>query len=247
MGKKKNGKVLKDMTLTGHLDELRKRMLICILALVMGMLLCLQASGRVTDWLIEWGVFYGYQFIFVSPQEMIIQYLKVALVGGIFCSFPVLIFEVFRFLYPALKDHEKRNLIATLIFGFFFFLIGLLFAHMVSLPFMLKFLIKVNTSKAVQAMITVENYLSFILTVYIVFGIVFEMPVILGLLTQIGLIKPGWLKRFRPYMFVVIFVIAAFITPPDIFSQIMVAIPMCGLYEISIFISMGIKKRKDKR
>ena len=244
MEKEKPEKVLKNMTLTGHLGELRKRMAISILALVIGMLFCLQASGQMTDWLIEWGVSYGYHFIFVSPQEMIIQYLKVALVGGIFCSFPVLIFEIFHFLYPALKGHEKRNLIAALIFGLFFFLMGLLFAHMVSLPFMLKFLIKVNTSKAVQAMITVENYLSFILTVYIIFGIVFEMPVILGLLTQIGLVEPWWLRKFRPYMFVVIFAIAALITPPDIFSQIMVAVPMCGLYEISIFISMVIKKRK---
>lgn len=123
---------------------------------------------------------------------------------------------------------------AVLIFGFFFLLMGLLFVHMVSLPFMLKFLIKVNASKTVQAIIAVENYLSFILTVYIIFGIVFEMLIILGLLTQLGLIKPKWLRKFRPYMFVANFIIAALITPPDIFSQIIVAVPMCDLYEISI-------------
>lgn len=115
------------------------------------------------------------------------------------------------------------------------------------LPFMLEFLIGVNVGTAITATISVQNYISFLLTIFLIFGAVFELPVLSVMLTQIGLMKVGWMKKVRRAVIVVMFVMAAVITPTDVVSQIMVAIPIIGLYELSILICtilMKVKKRK---
>jgi sec-independent protein translocase protein TatC len=135
---------------------------------------------------------------------------------------------------------------AAMILGIVCFVVGVLFAHRISMPFMLKFLYAFNNTDYIVASISIESYLSFVMTVYIIFGIVFEMPVISGTLTQFGLLKPVWLEKGRSVAIVAIFFVAAIITPPDIVSQIMVAFPMVLLYQVSIVICKILYKFKKK-
>ena len=121
------------------------------------------------------------------------------------------------------------------------------FAYFISLPFMLSFLIQFTGEVDVSASISIQEYVSFLLTVFIIFGFLFEMPVVSVLLTGLGVLKAEWLAKGRKVMIVVIFVVAAIITPPDVASQIMVAIPMLMLYELSILLSRLVGMRKQER
>ena len=121
---------------------------------------------------------------------------------------------------------------------------GVAFAYFISLPFMLRFLIQFTGEVDVSASISIQQYVSFLLTVFVIFGLVFELPVVSVLLTGLGLVKAEWLVKGRKVMIVVIFVLAAIITPPDIVSQVMVAVPMLLLYEVSIFLSRAVGKMK---
>jgi sec-independent protein translocase protein TatC len=133
-------------------------------------------------------------------------------------------------------------------FGLICFVIGIIFAYKIMLPFMLYFLIDLSKGSNITASISVQNYMTFLLTIFMIFGIVFELPVVTVALTQMGLLKVQWMRAGRRVVIVVIFFVAALITPPDIVSQIMVSIPMIGLYELSIIISsILLKVRKKKK
>jgi sec-independent protein translocase protein TatC len=112
---------------------------------------------------------------------------------------------------------------------------------------MLRFLINVSIGSDITASISVQNYVTFLLTIFMIFGVVFELPVVSVLLTQMGLVKVSWMRKGTKIVIVIIFIVAAFITPPDIVSQVMVAIPMIGLYELSIVISSILLKLRRKK
>ena len=251
MAKKKKEVVMNEdgeqvMSLTDHLRELRNRVVVCVLVLVVAFVVFLGYAETIVDMLTKMGLDNGYQFVYLSPQELMIQYLGVAGVCAVVLTIPVLAYEVYAFMAPGLKKNENRFFMAAMFLGIVCFVIGVIFAHKISMPFMLKFLYAFNTTDYIVASISIESYLSFIMTVYIIFGIVFEMPVITGTLTQFGLLKPEWLKKGRSVAIVAIFFIAAVITPPDIVSQIMIALPMVLLYQISIVLCEILYKFKKK-
>ena len=251
MAKKKKEVVMNEdgeqvMSLTDHLRELRNRVVVCVLVLVVAFVVFLGYAETIVDMLKKMGLDNGYQFVYLSPQELMIQYLGVAGVCAVVLTIPVLAYEVYAFMAPGLKKNENRFFMAAMFLGIICFVIGVIFAHKISMPFMLKFLYAFNTTDYIVASISIESYLSFIMTVYIIFGIVFEMPVITGTLTQFGLLKPEWLKKGRSVAIVAIFFIAAVITPPDIVSQIMIALPMVLLYQISIVLCEILYKFKKK-
>lgn len=252
MAKKKNHVVLNEegeqvMSLTDHLRELRNRVMVCLGVLLVGFIVFLGYAEEIVDLLTQMGIDNGYQFVYLSPQELMIQHLGVAGVCAIVISIPVLAYQVYAFMAPGLKKHENQFFMVAMIMGIICFVIGVLFAHKISMPFMLRFLYAFNTTDYIIASISIESYLSFVMTVYIIFGIVFEIPVISGLLTQFGLMKPEWLEKGRSIAIVGVFLVAAIITPPDIVSQIMVAIPMIFLYQISIVICKFLYKFKKKK
>lgn len=241
--KKRNNKDM--MSVTEHFRELRNRIIVCILALVIGFGISLNFSSRIVDILIQQGTTYGYKFIFIAPQEMIIQYFRVAFIGALVLTIPILFYEIWAFFTLGLARKSKFYFLFSMIMGLVCFFIGVVFAFKITLPFMLNFLIKANSSSVVTASISVESYLSFVFTVYIIFGTIFEMPMVTVLLTKLGLLRPQWMKAARPYVIVVCFFIAAIITPPDIISQIMVAIPTTILYEVSILLCKVLYRKKE--
>ena len=232
------------MPLTGHLRELRRRVLVCVVLLVLVFMLCLSAAPRIVTLLTDMGERYSYVYVYIAPQELFLVYMNVALVGALVLCFPVLAYEVYAFCSPGLTGRERRYTLGALGAGALCFLAGVAFAYFISLPFMLRFLIQFTTQVNVSASISIEQYISFLLTVFVIFGLVFELPVISVLLTALGLVRAEWLMKGRRVMIVVIFLLAAIITPPDVVSQIMVAVPMLALYELSILLSRLVGKRR---
>ena len=233
------------MSLSGHLKELRNRLIVVLLVLMVGFLICLAVSPKLMTLLTDMGKDYDYVFVYIAPAETLMVELSIALVGGLVLAFPVLAYNVFAFCSPGLKRKERSFVRASLLGGTVFFVLGVLFAYFISLPFMLRFLIQLTGNVDVSASVSIQQYVSFLLTVFVIFGIVFEMPVITVLLTSLGIMKAEWLAKGRKIAIVLIFLLAAFITPPDVVSQFMVAGPMLLLYELSIHLSrLFARKRK---
>ena len=242
--KKKEKNADGSMSLSGHLKELRNRILVVVILLLVAFTACLSFAPQFITFLTDMGKAYNYVFVYIAPQELLLVYLNAALVGALIICFPVVSYEVYAFCSPGMKKKERTFFIGSLLAGTLFFVVGVAFARFISLPFVLRFLIQFTGQVDVSASISIQQYIGFLLTIFVVFGLVFELPVVSVLLTGLGLIQASWLRKGRKVMIVIIFVMAAIITPPDVVSQVMVAVPMIGLYELSIGLSSLVGKRR---
>lgn len=239
----KNG----SMGLIDHLSELRKRLVRCAVILIAMFFVCFNFSHVVVEVLVRIARGHGYKIIYIAPTELFMQYMKIGLIGAISISSPFIIYQLWAFIKPGLTKREGKLVSWSLFCGFVCFILGIIFSYMVMFPFMLSFFINVNKTHMITANISIANYISFVLSALLTFGITFEMPVILAVLTSLGLINPEMLMKSRKIIIVAIFVVCAIITPPDVISQMMVAGPMILIFEISIRISKLIYKSKKKR
>ena len=247
MKKEKTKNTDGSMSLSGHLRELRNRLLAVLAVFVVGVVVCFSFASPIVELLTGLGQQFGYQFVYIRPQELLMVYFSISLLGAFVLSLPVTAYEIFSFCSPGLRKIERSLMLLGMTFGTVFFVVGVLFAYFITVPFMLRFLIAFSTDVSVTASISIQEYMSFLLMVFTIFGVIFELPVLSVILTALGVVKPSWLVKARRAMIVVIFFVAAIITPPDIISQIMVAIPIIALYEFSILQSRGVyKTKKDK-
>lgn len=249
MGKKRKKQAEKDgktMALSGHLKELRNRLMVCVVCLVVVFTVCLYFAADIVKLLTDIGRAYGYRYVYLSPQELLMEHFGVALVAAVCVTLPVILYQVWAFIRPGLKARENILSVLAMSFGLVCFVGGVYFAYKLMLPFMLEFLIGIREGSGIAASISVHNYISFLLTIFVIFGIVFELPVVSVLLTQLGLVKVEWMKKARKVVIVIIFFVAAVITPPDIVSQIMVAVPMMLLYQFSIILCWALMKFRRK-
>lgn len=234
------------MGLSDHLREFRNRLAIVLIIFIVALLASFSFSNEIFSALqtLANGL---YDFQIISPSEQFTQYIKLSLLVGLCVDSPFILYELFAFASPGLKSNEKRFLMFLLITGFGFFVMGAVFAFKIMLPFMLQFFAGFNQSPDIVMNVTIEKYITLCTSTMLTLGIVFEMPVLTLLLTQLGLLKPDWLVKSRRAMIVVVFLVAAIITPPDVVSQVMVAIPMLILYEISVFFCRIVYKQRLKK
>ena len=236
-----------NMSLSGHLRELRNRVVICVVCLVLTFLVGLHFAPDLVGLLTGMGEQYGYQYVYIAPQELLMQYFSVALIAALCIAFPVIAYNIWAFMKPGLRKNENFLIRAALVCGLGCFVIGVLFAYYIMIPFMLHFLIDLSRGSDITASISVQSYLTFLFSIFLIFGIIFELPVMSVVLTQVGILKTKWMRKGRKLIVICIFVISALVTPPDIVSQIMVAIPMIALYEVSILISSALLKLRKKK
>ena len=234
------------MPLSEHLRELRARLVVCAALFTVSVLAGLHYAPRLVELLLGIGRSYGYRFVYISPQELLMQYFSTALLLGLCVTLPALCYETWAFVRPGLRKNENFIFLFAMIFGLLCFCLGVFFAFKIMLPFMLYFLSSVGSGSGISAAVSVQNYMSFLMTVFLVFGIVFELPVISVVLTRAGLLSVRWMRKGRRVVIVAIFFIAALITPPDVVSQIMVAVPVMGLYELSILLCSAVQKLRDR-
>ena len=235
------------MSLVGHLREFRNRIVLSLVALVVMFFVCFAVIKPLANALLQMGLRLGFQYVYLSPSELLTSYFKLALILAVVVVSPLLIFQIWGFVAPALTKKEKRAIRPALVGGLFFFVAGALFSYYVALPFMIQFLVNFSASDFIHSAISVASYLDFMIGMLLTFGLVFEEPMLAFVLTKLGILNPDILRKVRSYAIPVIFVIAAIITPPDVVSQFMIAVPMLGLYELSIVISGVVYKQKLQR
>jgi sec-independent protein translocase protein TatC len=237
------------MTLTEHLEELRKRLIVCAVAVGVAFCVTYYFSKDLFRLLMapllavmppEQGL------IFTGLPEAFFTYLKVALVAAVFVSAPVILYEIWRFVAPGLYSREKKYIFPFVFLSTLFFVGGALFGYYVVFPFGFSFFVGFATD-FIRPMPSVKEYFSFATRMLFAFGVVFELPVFTMFLSRIGLVNHKMLIRQRKYAFLAVFVISAVLTPPDVMSQLMMAGPLLILYEISIIVSriFGKKTMED--
>jgi sec-independent protein translocase protein TatC len=184
------------------------------------------------------------KLVFIAPTEAFFVNIKVAFYAALFLSGPLILFEVWEFVAPGLYEHERRYSFPFLIISTVLFLVGGLFAYVVILPVVLHFLIT-QGGDLWKPNITLSSYLSFCMKLILAAGLLFEFPVLMYFLTKVGVVTPEFLVKNRKYALLAAFVIAAVLTPPDVFSQILLAVPLYLLFEVSIFVAKRVASTRD--
>ncbi len=235
----------KKLPLTSHLQELRKRLVLSFIAIGVGFGICYAFADSIFNILaapLMTMMPKGGSLIFTSVAEAFFTYMKVAFIAGIILTSPFLLYQIWAFVAPGLYQKEKRYVVPFVLGGSFFFILGVLFGYYVTIPIGFKFLLGYATD-FIRPMPSMKEYLSFSIKFLLVFGLVFEFPVVLVLLARIGVVDAKTLARQRKYAILLIFIFAAVMTPPDIISQVLMALPLMGLYELSILLSKIFGKK----
>ena len=233
-----------DMKLLDHLGELRRRLAVVVTVNVAAAVILFQYAAVLMDYL--FAINPGMELVYISPQELLLVYIQLAFLAAIVLCSPVTIYEIWAFVQKGLYKQEKGAVILSLISGLACFAVGAVFCYLVVLPVTLQFFVRISTEE-VTAMISVQNYASFINKMLLAFGIVFEMPVLVFLFSKLGYLHPESIRDKRGVLVVLIFVFAALITPPDVVSQLMLAGPMLLLMQLRRKAASGKRPRRPKR
>lgn len=220
-----------------HFEELRSRLLVIIAALIILFFICLSFTNPIINALKEDLTPYNAQLVSSTPLEYFYAQLSVAFIMSLLIVSPLIFYECFAFLKPGLKKNEKRILITGLLVFLSLLVIGVLFAYFVLLRMMLAFLAGLGSDAGVVNLWSINKFLGFVLWTGLGVGLAFETPLIVFLLVKFRVVEVAYLARSRRYVYVLILIIAGLITPPDVFSQIIVAVPMMLLFEASIIVA----------
>ncbi|WP_207784647.1 twin-arginine translocase subunit TatC [Marinifilum breve] len=184
-----------------------------------------------------------FQVININMAGQFATHISVSLVAGIIASFPYIFYEFWCFIKPALYANEKKHARGSIFYTSFLFALGVLFGYYLITPLSVHFLGSYSVSDQVMNQINLKSYISSITSIVLASGVIFELPVLIFFLSKIGLVTPEFLKKYRKHSVVLILILSAIITPPDIFSQVLVCLPLMLLYEIGIKISKRIQKK----
>lgn len=219
-----------------HLEELRKRLIYCIIACGASFALALPFSSKLlTIFLKPISVNQG--FIFTKPAEGFLVHLKLSLYIALFLSFPFIIWQIWKFVAPGLYRHEKRKVLPLLTSSSVLFVAGGLFGYFVVLPKCIAFLVKTFSSEVIRPLLSISEFLTFAVRFLFAFGIAFLTPIFTLALVKLGIVERSTLVRARKYIILGAFAFAAILTPPDAISQVALAIPLVVLWEIGLILS----------
>ncbi len=242
------GEELPKMSLIEHLEELRRRILKALLAVVAGFLVCWAFARPIAEVLARpvYAVLpEGERLVFLGVTDAFVLYVKVALLAGFFLSSPIVLYQVWRFVAPGLYQRERSHALPFIFFGTFFFVGGGAFAYFVAFPFALEFLI--GMGEAFEPQITVDRYYRFLMYIILGLGLMFELPIVIFFLARIGVVTPRFLMRHFRWAVLIIFVMAAVITPtPDVINLLLFAVPTILLYLLGVG-AAALVGRKETR
>lgn len=236
--------VEENMPFLSHLEELRKRLIISFIAIGIGFGVSYAYAEKIL--LILKRPFPG-ELIALAPTEAFLTILKVSIFTGVLLAAPVILHQIWKFVAPGLYEHEKKHTIIFVIVATLLFLGGATFCYFAILPQGLKFLQRFAPEAINTNTFRLSDYVSFVTKLLLGFGAVFELPLVMTFLTMIGVVTPKWLAANRKYAILIMFIVGAILTPPDVFTQTMMAGPLFLLYEVSIIASRIVSKAKTER
>lgn len=270
--KSKNGNNEGEMSFLEHLEELRWHIIRSIMAIIVLMIVAFCFKNFIFDEIIlapKKPTFFTnrilchfaevmntpalcinnrpFNLINIKMSGQLTTHITVAMVAGVILAFPYVLWEFWKFFRPALHSNEKKHARGAVTAASLLFFTGVLFGYYALAPLSIHFLSTYEISPDVVNQINIRSYIGTLTSLCLATGLVFELPIITFFLTKVGLITPSFLKKYRKHAIVVIFIIAAIITPPDVFSQTLVAIPLLALYEVGIVISKRVMKQKEKQ
>ena len=233
------------MPFLDHLEELRWRLIKSILSILIGAVVSFYFIDIIIEFLIKptEGLKNAMDLQVLKVQGMFMIKWGIALLGGVVVSVPVLTYQLWKFIAPGLYIDEKKYIIPLILFTFLSFISGLVFAYMIVIPFSLSFFTSVGL-EGIENNFSINYYFNFITWLMLGSGLIFELPVVVFILSIIGLLTPAFMRHYRRYAIVLILVISAFITPPDPVSLVLMSIPLLLLYEISIGVSWLVNRKK---
>lgn len=231
----------KTMTLVEHLDELRTRIIISLVAWAVCSVVAYYFTPQILSLFTR---FISTKLVFTNPSEGFFTYLKISMVTGLFVSLPIILHQVLLFISPGLEKNERKWVLRLVPFAMILFLLGVLFAYFVLIPVTMRFFMSFATNDLVP-MITIGGFISYVLTMIILTGLMFQTPMVVFFLSLIGLVDSRVLREKRRYVILLIFILAAVATPtPDAFTQVIVSVPLLVLYEISILCVRLVERKK---
>lgn len=260
----------KEMSFLDHLEALRWHLVRCVIAILLGAMAAFVFSDFIFDDVLfgpKKADFITYRFFCKLSQyfgmddsfcmtdmpfriinnEMGGQFsmhLWASVVVGIIIAFPYIVYEIWRFISPALYENERRHATGGIFYTSFLFLLGVTFGYFLVAPLSINFLANYTVSEEIDNYINISSYISTITMVTLASGILFELPIFIYFLSKIGIVTPDFLRKYRRHAIIINLIVSAVITPPDVVSQTLIAIPIAILYEVGIFISTGVEKRR---
>lgn len=265
---KKKNKQEKVMTFWDHLEELRGHIFRSLIAIILLATVAFLNRGFIFDQVILAPSKPGFltnvalcwlseklslpslciddmnlQIINIQMSGQFLTHMYISIVAGFIFAFPYILWEIWRFVKPAMYEKERKYSRGGVLISTFLFLLGILFSYYMIVPLTLNFLGTYQVSTTVANQISLSSYISTVVSLTFAVGVVFELPILVYFLTRIGILTPDFMKKNRKYMFVILLILAAIITPPDMFSQILVVLPLIALYEFSIGVSKRVYKR----
>lgn len=233
-----------EMSFLGHLEELRWRIIKSVLTVIAFAIPCGIFWQKIFDVVMIHPLRFANPrplLIVTNPVEAVMLSFKIAIAGGVICAVPVIIYQVWRFVAPGLYKKEKVIILPTVIASTVFFLMGVGFCYAV-LPYMVQFLSQFSQGR-LESMFRINEYMNFLIQLTMAFGVVFQLPVASFVLSRMGVISPKFLVKYSRHAILIIFVVAAILSPPDVLSQCILAAPLLVLYGVSILVSQ-LSQRK---
>lgn len=227
-------------TFLSHLFELRDRVIKSVLAIIVVFVCLVYWAPDIFHWfaqpLLE-ALPAGGKMIVTDVTGSFFVPMKVTMLVAFLIALPVVMYQLWAFIAPGLYLHERKLILPLVVSSYTLFIIGMAFAYFLVFPTVFKFMASYNAPLGAEMSTDIDNYLSFAMTTFLAFGITFEVPVVVVVLVRMGMVSLAKLKEIRPYVIVGAFVIAAIVTPPDVLSQLLLAVPMTLLYELGLLIA----------
>ncbi len=236
------------LPLTDHLEELRWRVVKCLLAISVGFVASYAFSEKIFNFLASPLIEVmpkGSHLIYTSLPEAFFTYMKVSFFVGLLASAPVIFYQLWKFIMPGLYERERRYVVPFVIVATLFFAMGVSFGFFVVFPVGFKFFLGYS-NESIMAFPSMREYLGFAMKFLLAFGVTFELPVVMFFLAKTGIVNAKVLRKNRKYAVLIVAIVAAVLTPgPDVLSQLLLGVPILILYEISIWVTYLVRKKKD--
>jgi sec-independent protein translocase protein TatC len=232
-----------DMSVLDHLDELRKRLIIIAITVFVATVVCFFFVNDILDILIKPAR--ELELIYTTPAEAFMSQIRLSFIAGVLLTMPLTLYQVMAFILPGLRDAEKKVVVPLIISMILLFILGMLFGYLFVFPIILRFFLGFASDK-LTPYFTISAYISFTVSFLVGFGGAFQLPIVFWFLGFFGLLSSNFLKKNRKYAILVIFILAAILTPPDVFSHVLMAIPLLVLYEIGLILVLFTERRRTK-